>query len=1343
MANNKAKKKPNRKTGGKVLTLGEREEKGLEDLCEFIESKGGSRASVSSFQCRVTRKSDGRYDTNYYNEQGKKFRSQIEVARYFNLVADLGKKAASIKRRKPTTTKEIENEKKKLRKELDKFRRQQTRARKQLDDFDDNEKESRYPIDDTLLLEEEDTIEGSQIQTKILPTNCAAARLPDVDSFPGLPQHCMPDVLMAWDFLNTFTRAISLHPIGFDDFIQCLTYRPPDNLADSDALKSPPVYLGEVHLSLLKLVLQDFSSEDWWWSILETEETENAVADMGVEAAAKEESDLPLIKVDFAALLMVDEDPLLTNSWLHHLEQVEAIKSSDHEMIKQSIRTAMSVSGNKWAIAYLRKALKLGKTSGAGFMKRTVVWLADRVKRARPDLGTKSVSKDTLEKARAKVVDEVTQQMEKLSSAALTVNDDDVGSDVEDSDDDSDDSDDEDEGDKKIESEEAKPAQEANSDDRPASYIPTKPPPSLVDLLLPPGKPAPPNTLLSPNCWPEMAGAAATRIIHRYKRLRNEVDDSLRLAQERPRLTVRERRQREALAEGRVFSEFATKHGEKDPAQGAANHLCAGGKYLDLSPLERLCILRVLIDAAYDTVRLHQVVDENIKQRKTALRGLDTEQRKAKKEAKEKASKDEAAARNDLALEAQRTFLEEKRDEMRKANEANNALTSEEIESLTQEDILDFDEDIRADFEALPGPESFKKAEVLVRVSKIQEAAAFETEVLTVMTMEELLKREKAANEAMKTELAELGGEDALLDPQLDRSTARTIEKLRRDIVKVESSEDILPIQREAALENLKEAISDGTIKSLRSAIRIAKTARLFGPDEATNGVWALDTVRDAHMELENAKQLKRVADARKELISKLNKCFIRTEPLGVDRFGNRFWHFENTDHCQVWAEVEHVLRESSPGIFNMPGYLQLVSDAGHVKIGPDDIEGDFTREAGESKESFLSFSRREYHRSGISAALAKRSWGGHVNEGSVKTLMKGLDSRGIREAQLKHNLKEAIDEKSSAIEGSGEKDAAQQTQGEQTEGLEEDEDANFVEEYMSSGDEAMFEEVKRRGRESQSELIQFHLIEKLTSGIGQKVRTRTIVESNRDGEVARYEVCTVCGWKIQKETVPIQPDGDEFEPQTKTVDVPIWQALGQQGHPILLSGAELLESICRFLKWNANDDTYFENDAAFLAYRNSLGRHCGNKAEAVHSMTPIKFAQFLVKREAELYQRLKHCVHDETWGGKAGSRNAWVSSMKDFAFDFKSVKEGLLTLENAFFQLTGGFPETGDTEEPSGRDLLDNPTTREDIELESIEKNITCIWASKASRNIFLEIMKSKFAWENKDPIFVLSFRF
>ncbi len=61
------------------------------------------------------------------------------------------------------------------------------------------------------------------------------------------------------------------------------------------------------------------SIDDWWGgSSLETDETENAVADLG-DAVGKDESDLPLIRVDFAVLLCDTGDPLITTSWLQTL----------------------------------------------------------------------------------------------------------------------------------------------------------------------------------------------------------------------------------------------------------------------------------------------------------------------------------------------------------------------------------------------------------------------------------------------------------------------------------------------------------------------------------------------------------------------------------------------------------------------------------------------------------------------------------------------------------------------------------------------------------------------------------------------------------------------------------------------------------------------------------------------------------------------------------------------------------------------------------------------------------------------------------------------------------------
>lgn len=1311
----KANKRPARKSSSGDITISEREDQAMEALVAFIEEKGGSKESIENFRGRVQKQSSGKYDTNYYNEHGRRFRSMIEVARHLGLVAQAKRSAAGMKRaglkKRKTTSREIDAEKKRLRKELEKLRKQHTKATKALDDFLTDDKDAQYPIEDTILQEEEEAATGKP--SSILPTNCAAARIPDIDRFEGLPQHCIPDVLVAWDFLCTFTRAISVNTISLEDFVSCLTYTPPKNLSDSDFLNAPPVYLGEAHLGLLKLILADKTSDDWWWSILETPISENAVADYA-DTVDKDESDLPLIKVDIAALLGAVEDPLITTSWLTALQSVPRQKPSDFGAIRNRIKIAMGIAANKWVLAYLRKALKLGKTSGPGFMKRAVVWLLDRMRDSRPDLVNASVTKDAVFKQRAKVVEEVSLQMEKLSSAALAVNDDDLLSDAEESDDDSDESD--------VEEDiiEAETAAQTEPDDRPSSYIPLKPPPALVDLLLPPGKPVPPSELLHAASWPHLAGAAACRILHRYKRLRNEVDDSLRESRELSQLAVKDRRAREAIAKGRLFTEFAVDHEGKEPSKSAVEHLCSGGNYLQLTPLERLCILRILIDAAYDTLRVYEVVASNHKQRTSAVKALETEQRKFKREAKEKNAANESAARHDLALEAKHNFIEGKREELRRANETNHELTNDEIDELTEEDILDFDDDIKADFEALPAPESFKKAEVVARVAKILEAAAFETELLAVLTMEEILDREKEYITSLEENLHALGGEDTLLDPETDRDTVRAIEKLRRELSKIQAAAETLPAQRELAIESLKDAIADGTIKSLRAAIRVSKTARLFGKDDDTNGVWALDIVRDAHMELENAKQLKRVADAQKDLVSKLNKCFIRTEPLGSDRFRNRFWRFENSEQGHVWTEVDYVLKESATNLSNEPGSLELVASVDQVAVGSPDIEEDFLpKEGSERVVDFRLFSRREYHQSGASACFTKRAWGCQVSEASVRALTKGLDSRGMREDNLKKNLKEALEEKNTTNENAVH--GGKEVSGDAIEEAETDTP------FESSGDGAHFAEAMRAAEGSHSDMIDLTSLSPLSSGIAQNVRVRTVVERTKDSEVARYEIGITSGWKIRNDEVPVEAEGDEFEPQTKIVETAVWRVLTEKGNEIWLTGIALLESICRFTKWKSKEASYFEPDAAFLSYRNALGRHVGRAAEAGHAMAPIRFTQMMVKREAEIYQKIKHHAFENTWGGKNGSRNAWITSMRDFAFDFETAREGLETFEKALLELTGGFPDDAAHTSRGGRELLDNPVTREDIELESLEKGIKGLWNSRETRNVFLEIVKSK----------------
>ena len=112
--------------------------------------------------------------------------------------------------------------------------------------------ENRYPIEDDLLETEAHQSHTEEQSRKDMVSNILQLS-PDIDGFPGLPRHCIPDVLMTWDFLCTFSRSLSLDSIGLDDFVAALTYRPsPDTVQqfnNNETVGSSgecPLYLAEV-----------------------------------------------------------------------------------------------------------------------------------------------------------------------------------------------------------------------------------------------------------------------------------------------------------------------------------------------------------------------------------------------------------------------------------------------------------------------------------------------------------------------------------------------------------------------------------------------------------------------------------------------------------------------------------------------------------------------------------------------------------------------------------------------------------------------------------------------------------------------------------------------------------------------------------------------------------------------------------------------------------------------------------------------------------------------------------------------------------------------------------------
>lgn len=176
------------------------------------------------------------------------------------------------------------------------------------------------------------------------------------------------------------------------------------------------------------------------------------------------------------------------------------------------------------------------------------------------------------------------------------------------------------------------------------------------------------------------------------------------------------------------------------------------------------------------------------------------------------------------------------------------------------------------------------------------------------------------------------------------------------------------------------------------------------------------------------------------------------------------------------------------------------------------------------------------------------------------------------------------------------------------------------------------------------------------------------------------------------------------------------------------MTGFDLLRCLIRAEKWRNHQQKYNESDSTLFSYRNKLGRFCGRAADAPHASSPLFLARLILKREQEFYMPLKNRSYDNNWGGKSGARNAWIASMKDFADDLNTVREGLLTLENAFYELCGGNSEGNVETEKSetAKELLEDTEQRFDMELESLQKDMKRLWNSRQTRSIYREIMSS-----------------
>jgi len=592
----------------------------------------------------------------------------------------------------------------------------------------------------------------------------------------------------------------------------------------------------------------------------------------------------------------------------------------------------------------------------------------------------------------------------------------------------------------------------------------------------------------------------------------------------------------------------------------------------------------------------------------------------------------------------------------------------------------------------------------------------------------------------------------------IDRSVRMRISKLRRELNRLQNLQETLPAARANAICILNEALEEfggsnggsAAIKAYRYAIRVGKQAKLTGNfddglvEDEEDGAWALDLFRDVVMEHRASEKRKKIIDLQRDLVIKRDKCFVRTEPLGCDQFRDVYWYFKDassgsSDRVSVWVEQQDMETART--------------------IGADDCEEDFCleKEAKDTEQSnrtsFTTFSRKEYHHSGRIRALPYKTWGCYANDISLRKVIRKLDERGKREVSLKMRLKEIMDQSSSSpsttnVDSSGITDKIQ---------LEGDMDAVRVAKERYSNPLALASFIDNGDSNNYDRLDSF-----------MKCRIRMKVYEN-----GTYEMGTVTGWKMKNVEKDDQEGGQaesnaNGEPSYShrqdhdNQNMPLWKVvIDGDGQEVFLSGDDVITGLIVARKWmnmslknKPNDEGhhlddnqyYYEQDSQIFSYHNTLGKYCGRNADdAQIASTPFALSKIMLRKESEMYSKLKNRVMENRWGrANTGFRNNWIQTLRDEGHKMEVVRTCLVSLEGAIFDLIETmYAETSNNHNSDGyqdsmtitpssevttttKDMLVDAVFRSDIELESIgQQKIISLWTSKEVRSVFLAILK------------------
>ncbi|KAL1524405.1 hypothetical protein AB1Y20_019300 [Prymnesium parvum] len=298
--------------------------------------------------------------------------------------------------------------------------------------------------------------------------------------------------------------------------------------------------------------------------------------------------------------------------------------------------------------------------------------------------------------------------------------------------------------------------------------------------------------------------------------------------------------------------------------------------YTRLPASAKLALVNMLIDVACDTKAVTQAFDRINAKRLERLTEHENEDKAVKRNLKE----EKEATRTRLRAEL----------EQRKAR---GELTAEEA---VQDDITE--------------------AQVTAEMHRLAEAEACGVtgEKVLVLTRDALGKTE--SDLAVTLELRSSGidetGSELSQDEMLRNDTLRNEIRRRRDT---------LPRMRDSAQAQLRAACESGEKADLAAAIAAGKEAALEGHDDGvTSGYWVLNELRDAYVKLHESLKHEKDEFERARRREQLLAVRGRTELLGIDRYGRRYWAFDTSGGADtnIWVQprtddLRGVIRESPP----------------------------------------------------------------------------------------------------------------------------------------------------------------------------------------------------------------------------------------------------------------------------------------------------------------------------------------------------------------------------------------------------------------------------------------------